>query len=313
MRLREKNVNTLHAPPPRAKKFVCCVALSMLARRRLERVLRRTENGSSVSKKNRATSTTHLTYTAYTPTNNRNTKMLCSRVCFSRNIANTMFGSAAVAALASSSSSSSAAAIAARPWLPRRWAATDVGADAGKAGEGELPEAAKEELAKLRAELKKMQEQAVESKNAALYSAAEAENARRIAREDVDKAKAYGITSFAKDMLDVNDTLERAIDAFGKLDPAEVKMLTEHKLFSQLVTGVKMSHNMMVHNLGRNQIELIEANKGDKFDPTKHDAVFTAPVTDDVKEGEIAVVTKKGYMLKSRVLRAAQCGVAQKS
>lgn len=44
----------------------------------------------------------------------------------------------------------------------------------------------------------------------------EAENARKNAKEDVEKAKRYGIRSFGLDMLDVADTLEKGIEAFER-------------------------------------------------------------------------------------------------
>lgn len=207
-------------------------------------------------------------------------------------------------------------------WMPRRSCATNEeankkdadGKTAGKKeenGNSTIPEAVHEEIAKLKADLKKMTEKADEYKRAAMYSAAEADTARRIAREDVAKAQNFGITKFAKDVLDVNDTLERAIEVFEKLQPEEKKTLEEHKILNSLVTGVKLSHSVMVQNLNRHGVEAIKANPGDVFDVNFHDAVFQAPATNEIEEGRIAVVTKKGYMLKDRVLRAAQVGVAK--
>lgn len=42
----------------------------------------------------------------------------------------------------------------------------------------------------------------------------EADNARKNAREDVEKAKRYGITDFGLDMLEVMDTLQKGVKAF---------------------------------------------------------------------------------------------------
>lgn len=236
--------------------------------------------------------------------------MLCSR--FSAPLALSAARPAASRlALAASSSSSSIM------WMPRRWAAAassdDAKDGADKKDQQETPvdQAVHEEIARLQGELKKMTEKAEEFKRAAQYSAAEAENARRIAREDVAKANSFGIQKFAKDVLEVNDTLERAIDSFEKLQPEEQKMLNEHKVLSGLVTGVKLSHSVMIHNMARHGVEPIKANVGDTFDPHVHDAVFQAPATDEVKEGQICNILKKGFMLKDRVLRATQVGVAQ--
>ena len=48
-------------------------------------------------------------------------------------------------------------------------------------------------------------------KEQVLRSYAEEENVRRIARRDVENAKTYANTSFAKSMLEVADDLERAL------------------------------------------------------------------------------------------------------
>lgn len=233
--------------------------------------------------------------------------MLCSR-----------FSTRAVCASNKQLSSCFAAATTSSLWMPRRFTASE-GAEAKKETtegaekkkeDSSIPAEIHEEMNKLKAELKKKTEEVEEFKRKALYSAAEAENARRIAREDVKKANDFGITKFAKDVLEVNDTLERAIEAFEKLEPEEKKTLTEHKILNSLVTGVKMSHSVMVHNMSRHGVEPIKANPGDTFDEKIHDAVFQSPASEECPPGTISNVVKKGFMLKERVLRATQCGVA---
>ena len=60
-------------------------------------------------------------------------------------------------------------------------------------------------------QLKKKDEEIKELKEKILRSLAEEENVRRIAKRDVDNAKQYALSSFAKSMLDVADNLERAL------------------------------------------------------------------------------------------------------
>lgn len=57
--------------------------------------------------------------------------------------------------------------------------------------------------------IEKLQAEIKDLKNQVLRSYAEEENVRRIAKRDVENAKAYANTSFAKSMLDVADNLER--------------------------------------------------------------------------------------------------------
>lgn len=196
-------------------------------------------------------------------------------------------------------------------WAPRRFAGEEAKKEEAKKEEPKADGQAKQtdEVADL---LKKKDAEIAELKSQALYMAAEAENTRRIARDDVAKAKDFGVTSFAKDMVDVVDTLERAIEACGKLPADEAKMLEHSKAFHAIVSGVKMSASVLSHNLARHGVEKMKAAVGDTFDPNKHDAIFNAPATDLTPPGSLANVVKQGYMLKERVLRPAQVGVAQK-
>ena len=49
-----------------------------------------------------------------------------------------------------------------------------------------------------------------EHHDAVLRGLAEQENVRRIAKMDVDRARTYAVQSFAKNLLEVADNLERA-------------------------------------------------------------------------------------------------------
>lgn len=147
-----------------------------------------------------------------------------------------------------------------------------------------------------------------ELKKDVLYRAADAENARRIAREDVDKAKLYGITSFSKDMLEVADTLEKAIEAFKAFSEEE---LQSNKMVNSIFTGVKLSSKVLLSNMSKHGIEKINVAVGTKFDPNLHDALVITPATAEAPGEHISTVLKNGYTLKQRVLRAAQVGVSR--
>ena len=63
------------------------------------------------------------------------------------------------------------------------------------------------------AQIEALNKEIKDLKNQVLLSLAEQDNVRRIARKDVENARAYGITSFAKALLDVSDNFERALEA----------------------------------------------------------------------------------------------------
>lgn len=148
----------------------------------------------------------------------------------------------------------------------------------------------------------KLQKEVKDLKDQVLRCYAEEENVRRIAKRDVDSAKSYANTSFAKSMLEVADNLERALHAV----PQERKKSAEDKVLKSLVEGIEMTEKDLqktflkfgVHKFGK---------VGDSFDPTLHEALFRIP--DATKEaGKIGQVLKTGYKLHDRVIRAAEVG-----
>ena len=58
-----------------------------------------------------------------------------------------------------------------------------------------------------------LESEKAELKDKLLRSLAEMENLRRRAERDLADARTYGVTRFARDMLDVTDNLRRAIDS----------------------------------------------------------------------------------------------------
>lgn len=180
-----------------------------------------------------------------------------------------------------------------------------------KPAEKEAPKAAEDKrLEKAEKSLKEMTEKVAELKKDLLYSAAETENVRRIGREDVEKARNFAVTSFAKDMVEVVDILERALESFALLPHEEID---KNKTLASICTGVKMSGSVLSKNLSKHGVEKMDVKAGARFDPNQHEALFKAPETDTIKEEHITNVLKPGYMLKERVLRAAQVGVAEKN
>jgi molecular chaperone GrpE (heat shock protein) len=86
---------------------------------------------------------------------------------------------------------------------------------------------------------KSLELQLKEMRNKVLRAYADEENVRRIAKRDVENARVYANTKFAKSLLDVADNLERALSAAG----AENE--DSQRAFQVLVEGVGMTHNQL--------------------------------------------------------------------
>ncbi len=130
-----------------------------------------------------------------------------------------------------------------------------------------------------------------------LRSMAEAQNVRRRAESDIQKAKDFSIQSFAKDLLGVVDNLYRALDDISEQDAEQNEKLKSVR------DGVEITRKEMVNVLERNKIQRIYP-LGETFDPNLHQAI--SQIEDKEKaSGSIIQVLQAGYIIKDRLLRPA--------
>lgn len=142
-----------------------------------------------------------------------------------------------------------------------------------------------------------------ELKDQVLRLAAEMENLRRRTARDVADARAYSVANFARDMLQVSDNLNRALQAIpegARENDAGLNALAE---------GVEMTERAMMAALERNGVKKIEP-EGQKFDPNFHQAMFEIPNA-EVPSNTVLQVVQAGYVIGDRVLRPAMVGVAK--
>ena len=148
-----------------------------------------------------------------------------------------------------------------------------------------------------------MQAENDELKDQVLRLAAEMENLRRRTARDVADARAYSVANFARDMLQVSDNLNRALQAIP--DGAREKDAG----LNALAEGVEMTERAMMAALERNGVKKIEP-EGQKFDPNFHQAMFEIPNA-DVPSNTVQQVVQAGYVIGDRVLRPAMVGVSK--
>lgn len=166
------------------------------------------------------------------------------------------------------------------------------GADDGEAAEEALEDA----LASLRGDLEA-------AKQDVLYARAETQNVRRRMEKDVQDARNYAATGFARDVLSVADNLARALDAI----PAEQR---EDEKLKGFIAGIEATQRELDKVFTHNGITRIAA-KGMPLDPNQHQAMMEIP-TGEVEPGTIVQEMQAGYMIKDRLLRPAMVGVAKK-
>jgi molecular chaperone GrpE len=123
---------------------------------------------------------------------------------------------------------------------------------------------------------------------------ADFENFRKRVAADLQAAQARGKAEMARGVIDAVDNLERALDT-AESDEG-------------LVAGVEMVLNGLRESLSRNGIEAVDP-KGEKFDPTQHEALSTQPV-EGTESGVVVKVMQKGYALDGQLIRPARVVVS---
>jgi molecular chaperone GrpE len=141
-----------------------------------------------------------------------------------------------------------------------------------------------------------------ELKDKLLRALAEMENLRRRTEKDLADARAYGVTRFARDMLDVGDNLRRALESV----PAEARA---DGVFKGLLEGMDLTERDFLKKMESHGVRKI-VPEGQKFDPNLHQAMFEIP--DETKpNGTVVNVVQAGYVIGDRVLRPAMVGVSK--
>jgi len=136
-------------------------------------------------------------------------------------------------------------------------------------------------------------------KDQAIRAKAEAQNVRRRAEQDVEKAHKFALEKFAKELLPIIDGLEKAIEA-------EVASGNEA---TTLREGVEMTLSMFLSGVKKFNLDQVDPI-GHPFDPTLHEAM-TMVEAPDAEPNTVIAAMQKGYTLSGRLIRPAMVVVAK--
>jgi molecular chaperone GrpE len=145
-------------------------------------------------------------------------------------------------------------------------------------------------------ELAKMKEQWIRA-------VAENDNLRKRSERDLQEARKYSVTAIARDMVNVSENLQLAIQNI----PAEARQ--QDQQLENLAKGVEMTYEELLRIFGQHGITRIDP-KGEKFNHNFHQAV--AQIEEPtVEPGCIVQVLQAGYVIHDRLLRPAMVTVAK--
>jgi molecular chaperone GrpE len=137
------------------------------------------------------------------------------------------------------------------------------------------------------------------AKEQSLRSQAEAQNIRRRAEQDVEKAHKYGLEKIVNDLLPVVDNLERALASID----------AENEALRPIIEGIQLTHKTFLDALARHQVVAVNP-QGEPFDPNLHQAV-SAVSNPEVEPNTVLTCFQKGYTLHGRLVRPAMVVVAK--
>lgn len=152
---------------------------------------------------------------------------------------------------------------------------------------------------KLEAELEQLRKQVADQQDAMLRIKADAENSRRRATQDVEKAHKFALEKFAGDLLPVVDNLERALGFIDK----------DNESMQSVAEGVELTMKSFLDTVAKFGVEQLDPH-GEPFNPEQHQAMSMMETT-DVAPNTVTFVMQKGYELNGRLLRPAMVGVAK--
>jgi molecular chaperone GrpE len=167
--------------------------------------------------------------------------------------------------------------------------------------EEQVTEQSDVDVAALQAELDQAKAELAEVKDASLRVQAEMQNVRRRAEQDVEKAHKFGAEKMAKELLDVADNLDRALQA-SEADK-------EQDTVKPLYEGVAMTRDGLTQMMAKFKIDMVDP-MGEAFNPELHQAMSMIEQP-DVAPNTVIAVMQKGYTLSGRLLRPAMVVVAK--
>ena len=152
--------------------------------------------------------------------------------------------------------------------------------------------------------IEKLNEEITDLKDQRLRAIAELENFRKRAEKDQSDALKYGISNFAKEIINIRDNIERAQSSISE----EAK---NNEAIKSVIEGIDLIAQSVVSTFEKIGIKKIES-LNQKFDHNLHQAMMEIE-DDDLEPGTIVQELIPGYTLHDRLLRPAMVGVSKKT
>lgn len=127
------------------------------------------------------------------------------------------------------------------------------------------------------------------------YLQAEFANYKKSSFKENENIRQYAISYFIEELLsdvinDFNHAIEKEVD---------------NNNVEEFKKGIDILHKKFIHLLKKFNVEEINPQKGEEFNPHLYEAISQSP-SEEIAKNHILYVCRKGYKLKDRLIQAAQ-------
>jgi molecular chaperone GrpE len=155
-----------------------------------------------------------------------------------------------------------------------------------------------DELAGMEQAVNSAEQELVQHRDAMLRMQAEMENLRKRLIRDQERSRKFALEGVMKDLLQVSDSLERALE-----------IAPENATVDALREGEQLTLKLLNKVMGDHGLEVIDP-QGEAFNPEWHQAVAMLPSA-EVPENTVLNVMQKGFRLHDRLIRPAMVVVTK--
>ncbi|KAI4215810.1 MAG: hypothetical protein LQ351_001798 [Letrouitia transgressa] len=157
-------------------------------------------------------------------------------------------------------------------------------------------------------ELESKNREIIDLKDRYLRSVADFRNLQDRTKRDIQQARDFALSRFARDLLESVDNLDRALST---VPPEVLDKEDSDKDLKALYDGLKMTDTILMQTLNKHGLERFDPSvEKETFDPNLHEATFQAPM-EGMEDGTVFMTQQKGFSLNGRVIRAAKVGVVK--
>ena len=166
-------------------------------------------------------------------------------------------------------------------------------------GEDSITDESEEDSKEIEEKEVSLEDQVEDLNDKLLRAQAEVQNVRRVASQEVTRARLFGVESLAREFISVGDSIQRALESCN-----------EGSSIDNIKEGLELTLKNFEVALETAGISPVSP-KGEIFDPELHEALTTTNESEK-KDNEIVEIHEAGFKYKDLIIKHAKVVVNKK-